>query len=192
MSSTSEKAFSELDPVVRMVTDGDPTLEELNIMRRRSRSQSLKDCHVRFDSVLAPSTDEPTLVPIWKGDRNVEVQLGFLQLLHKYEVNFTLEGPFRRLAPRLEDSEKRNVKIVSITPQQDASKLDIKMDVYVANDKLLHERCTLVNEEDGTRNVTLHIHAKVLSKDKGTPLLKRGIHCTEHYQDEESEYKNTN
>ena len=42
MSSTSEKAFSELDPVVRMVTDGDPTLEEINNMRRKSRSQSLK------------------------------------------------------------------------------------------------------------------------------------------------------
>lgn len=162
--------------------------EDLN--RRRSRSQSLKDCHVRFDAVLAPSTDETNITPIWKGDRNLEIHLGFLQLFHKYEVNFTLEGPFRRLCPISDRVVNKNVRVVSIAPQQDASKLDIRMEVYVATDKVFHDKCCLLNEEDNKRNVVLTVHAKVLSKDKGTPLLKTGIHCIEHYQDEETECGN--
>ncbi|GAB6024045.1 hypothetical protein CHUAL_008766 [Chamberlinius hualienensis] len=180
MTSSNKLGCCSEDHIM-MVVDEDSA-------RRRSRSQSLKDCHVRFDSLIANKGDEVTLCPVWKGDQHVDVHLGFLQLYHKYDVTFTLEGPVRRLRPN-QDPAKSNVTIHKITPNsQDESKLEINLQIYVASDKMFHEECTLINVDNPKKNVFLNVYAKVLSKDKGTPLLKRGIHCTEHYQDEEPEY----
>lgn len=177
--------------------------------RRKSRSHSLKDCHVQFDSVAIDrsKSDEASITPMWRGDRNVEIQLGFLQFMHKYDVNFSLGGPFQKLSASSSSSScggssapatardtgepmiNKNARVISIETQSEpVAAVNIKMEVYVSTDKVLHEKCILLNEEDGLQNVTLNFHAKVLSKDKGTPLLKKGIHCIEHYEDEESEY----
>lgn len=147
--------------------------------RRRSRTNSRvhfpEDVH---DSQIQASHEYNSMI---------DVNLGFLQTHHVYEVQFTI---WDSVAGPVTASIDRQVVVKSIEafPTQDGTGHDIILTVLGHKDGIVNESFKLTSQSDPNQVVTVMLHTKVLGKDQGTPLLKDGIHVVGiEGADEESE-----
>ncbi|XP_071827857.1 adipose-secreted signaling protein-like [Apostichopus japonicus] len=135
--------------------------------RRRSRTNSRvhfpEDVH---DSQIQASHEYNAMI---------DVNLGFLQTHHIYEVQFTVRdsvtGPVTASIDR-----QVIVKSIEAFPTQDGTGHDVILTVLGHKDGIINESFKLTSQSDPNQKVTVMLHTKVLGKDQGTPLLKDGIH----------------
>ncbi|KAH9520236.1 hypothetical protein Btru_060328 [Bulinus truncatus] len=114
------------------------------------------------------------------------VRLGFLQYKHVYEVCFNIED---ELADELtcDPLQNLNVKIESTELLKEGKGHSVVLTFRAVKEKLMTESVTLQSKSDPRKTLTLIMNARVLGKGKGTPSLKKGIHCIRIEWDEESD-----
>lgn len=116
----------------------------------------------------------------------MNIRLGFLQVKHVYEVQFSIEDDLGDEV-EFDPLQNINVKIESVRPSENGKGHDFTVTFSAAKEKIMKEAIAIMSKESEPRRLTLTLHARVLGKGKGTPSLKKGIHCVRIEWDEESE-----
>ena len=140
--------------------------------------------HVHFnESSDGVKTNE--IVVKEKRDK-VEVQLGFLQVHHQYEVSFVL----RRAVvpgPQLAAVTQRDLPVPNLNcrlrslAEAGPGLVALTLGFRAVKEKLMREKLVLEGgggEEEGVvGELVLEVVARVLGRGKGTPMLRDGIKC---------------
>ncbi|XP_063222000.1 adipose-secreted signaling protein isoform X2 [Bacillus rossius redtenbacheri] len=145
--------------------------------------------HVHFSGEDSFGKDNDITV-LATDDGKVTVHLGFLKLHHKYEVQTYVP----REACGVRGAELRehlpsgipglHARLVSL--REEGAAVCLTVHLLAHKEKLQKEEiCLQAAGEDG--HVSIIFVARVLGKNKGTPLLKNGIKCIEVIQEDESE-----
>lgn len=113
-----------------------------------------------------------------------EAHVGFLQLLHRYEIIVKL--PLKDASEGYQVGDIPSVYCHAENLQAlDDGGLEVSLELLAHKEKLLREKIVLLKPRGGELKLT--IHARVLGKRKGTPMLRDGIKCINVEQDDESE-----
>ncbi|CAM2113732.1 unnamed protein product [Caretta caretta] len=126
--------------------------------------------HVHFDEKLHDSV----VMVTQEKDGNFLVKVGFLKILHKYEITFLLP-PIQRLGkdvcaiplPNL------NLKVISITPV--AEGYSVKCEYTAHKEGVLKEEMVLSSETHEDACVKVVVQARVMDRHHGTPMLLEGV-----------------
>ena len=121
-----------------------------------------------------------------KGDRKLEIQLGFLQVHHVYEISIRI--PKAGFTEDLSDDYKQvddpvpniNCRIAEIEVAEDT--VDMLIKFKAVKEKLVREKIKL---KSGHNELSFEFIARVLGKGKGTPMLRSGIKCVHVQPDPE-------
>ena len=145
--------------------------------------------HVHFEE----STDglkNNDIVIKKKSENKIEIQLGFLQVNHMYEVSlvcsrtvFPDNCDLKDLVQNDDPVPNINCRIISIVERND-EKVEIIFKFSAVKEKLVREKLNLI---DKNININLEVIARVLGKGKGTPMLRTGIKCIEVLKDLDTE-----
>ncbi|CAH2299275.1 Hypothetical predicted protein [Pelobates cultripes] len=128
--------------------------------------------HVHFDEKLHDSV----VMVSQEEDGNVLVKVGFLKILHKYEIVFTLPA-IHRLGRNIfvVPVPNLNLKVTSITPLADGH--SIKCEYTAHKEGVVKEEMVLASETNDKMSVKVVIQARVLDRHHGTPMLLDGVKC---------------
>uniref|UniRef100_A0A1B6M325 Adipose-secreted signaling protein n=1 Tax=Graphocephala atropunctata TaxID=36148 RepID=A0A1B6M325_9HEMI len=130
--------------------------------------------HFEVDRDLVGKDNEITVQK--KGDK-IDVHLGFLQVNHRYKINFSI--PKSLCESKADDPvtllgiDNPHLQVISATTSQDL--IDLHLELYAHKEKLMVEEFGFCLS-DLTNPITVVLVARVLGKGKGTPLLKNEIH----------------
>ncbi|OCT99087.1 hypothetical protein XELAEV_18004878mg [Xenopus laevis] len=142
--------------------------------------------HVHFDEQLHDS-----VVMVTQEDNgHFLVKVGFLKILHKYEISFSLP-PIQRLGKSIcvVPLPTLNLKVLSITSQAEGH--SIKCEYTAHKEGVLKEEMMLASETNDKAVIKVVVHARVLDRHHGTPMLLEGVRCigTElEYDSEQSDW----
>lgn len=129
-------------------------------------------------------------------EHSYEIHLGFLQLNHRYEIDFEFLHPanFGSLRLHEEELQSLHIRLCSISTLCDlehsseesnaSSHLTVQLKAH--KERMLKEKMSLKTDKV-TMPIVLIFKARVLGKGKGTPSLKTGIKCIEVDLEDESE-----
>eukprot|EP00088_Acartia_fossae_P023580 TRINITY_DN24582_c0_g1_i1.p1 TRINITY_DN24582_c0_g1~~TRINITY_DN24582_c0_g1_i1.p1 ORF type:complete len:173 (-),score=34.62 TRINITY_DN24582_c0_g1_i1:114-632(-) len=147
-----------------------------------------EDHHVHF-STESDEMKENSIVVRKRGETSFEVQLGFLQVNHTYEVCVDLSSSDLDPSLDLESYGQKevpvpvHVKFLDLRKGESGASLTF---VFKAlHDKVTKEKMFLASKEED--ELQFEIVARVLGKGKGTPLLRSGIHCISVEPSDETE-----
>ncbi|KAM4708253.1 adipose-secreted signaling protein isoform 1-T2 [Discoglossus pictus] len=142
--------------------------------------------HVHFeeklhDSVVMVSQEE---------DGSYLVKVGFLKILHKYEISFSLPS-IQRLGKSVcvIPLPTLNLKVINITPLSDG--YSIKCEYTAHKEGVLKEEMLLANETNDQAFIRVIVQARVLDRHHGTPMLLDGVKCVGaelEYDSEQSDW----
>ncbi|KAI8495804.1 hypothetical protein Bbelb_262200 [Branchiostoma belcheri] len=148
--------------------------------------------HVHFPADL----HGPELRVTQAGQDRFSVNLGFLQIHRTYQAKFTLRHSF---GPRLSAPPLQSVyfTIKEIHHNVDNNSTDAEgntqdshtlvLEICTEKDGVVKEELFLTTEEDATQKMWVELHARIMGKGKGTPLLKEGVRCLKVNVEEDSE-----
>jgi len=147
-----------------------------------------EDHHVHFSEEM-DDMKENAIVVRKRNENSYEVQLGFLQVFHTYEVVVDIEA--KHLNDTLELSsfgQKEtpvpiHVKFMDLVKTETGASL--KFVFKALHDKVTKEKLFLANKEGV--EIQFEVIARVLGKGKGTPLLRSGIHVLSVENPDETE-----
>lgn len=142
--------------------------------------------HVHFEEKLRDSA----VMVSQEEDGNYLVKVGFLKILHKYEITFTLPA-LQRLgrnicAVRLPNL---NLRVTSITAVPEGH--SIKCEYTAQREGVLKEEMVLASEANDETFIKVAVQARVLDRHHGTPMLLEGVRCTgaePEYDSEQSDW----
>ena len=139
--------------------------------------------HVHFDEA-SDGIKNNDIVIKQKAAKKIEIQLGFLQIHHVYEVSFVMSrSVFVADVAGYEQEDEPvpniNCRMAGIEQEDDNVRMVIKF--KAVKEKLVREKIVVTNCEND--KVCLEFVARVLGKGKGTPMLRSGIKCVEVQQD---------
>ncbi|XP_065453456.1 adipose-secreted signaling protein isoform X1 [Chrysemys picta bellii] len=142
--------------------------------------------HVHFDEKLHDSV----VMVTQEKDGNFLVKVGFLKILHKYEITFLLP-PIQRLGKDVCAIPLPNVnlKVISITPV--AEGYSVKCEYTAHKEGVLKEEMMLSSETHDGACVKVVVQARVMDRHHGTPMLLEGVRCIGaelEYDSEQSEW----
>ncbi|XP_001627979.2 UPF0687 protein C20orf27 homolog [Nematostella vectensis] len=138
--------------------------------------------HVHFSEDVTPNTDIQVKM---KGKSEADVHVGFLQLKHKYEIEFNIpKAPEAKLSPPSEAAP--TLRIVEVTPSGDGKGQKILLELDAHKEGLLHHKFVLENHENKEKFKVV-LHARVLGSKKGRPMLRDGIKCIHVDKDDEDD-----
>ncbi|XP_062430852.1 adipose-secreted signaling protein [Rhea pennata] len=128
--------------------------------------------HVRFDEKLHDSA----VMVTQEKDGNFLVKVGFLKILHKYEITFLLP-PVQRLGKDVcaVPLPNLNLKVIGITPVSEG--LSVKCEYTAHKEGVLREEVTLSSETQDGACVKVVVQARVMDRHHGTPMLLDGVRC---------------
>ncbi|XP_061566327.1 adipose-secreted signaling protein [Cololabis saira] len=144
--------------------------------------------HVHFDEKLHDSVVMVTP----EDDGNFMVKVGFLKTQHRYEILFTLPD-----IPALGKDVCRapvpspHLRITDITPAAEGG-LKITCEYLALQEGVLCEEVLLLSETNDDVCVRVKVHARVMDRHHGTPMLLEGVRCigTElEYDSEQSDWQ---
>ncbi|CAH1254212.1 C20orf27 [Branchiostoma lanceolatum] len=147
--------------------------------------------HVHFPADL----HGPELRVTQTDQDHFSVNLGFLQIHRTYQAKFTLRHSFgpRLSAPPLQSvyftikEIHHNVDSKADTEGNHQDSHTLVLEVCTEKDGVVKEELFLTTEEDATKKMWVELHARIMGKGKGTPLLKEGVRCTKVNVEEDSE-----
>ena len=134
--------------------------------------------HVHFQEATDGMKNNDIVIK-HKGEKKIEIQLGFLQIHHVYEVSLVMakSGFVENVAGYEQNDDpvpNINCRMVRMKVSEDTIEMVIKF--KTVKEKLVREKIVLKSDED---KVSLEFVARVLGKGKGTPMLRSGIKCVE-------------
>ncbi|XP_044150811.1 UPF0687 protein C20orf27 homolog [Bufo gargarizans] len=142
--------------------------------------------HVHFeeklhDSVVMVSQEE---------DGHYLVKVGFLKILHKYEISFTLPA-LQRLGRNIcaVPFPNLNLRVTNITAVPEGH--CIKCEYTAHKEGVLKEEMMLASETNHKTLVKVVVQARVLDRHHGTPMLLDGVRCIgaePEYDSEQSDW----
>lgn len=143
--------------------------------------------HVHFDEKLH---DEKLMVTQEK-DGTFLVKVGFLKIMHKYEIHFVL--PFLPQLGKVVYASpltNLNLRVISIAPVAEGYSVTCE---YIAHKEgVLREEMVLCSEANDPACVKVIVQARVMDRHHGTPMLLDGVKCigTEfEYDSEHSDWQ---
>ncbi|XP_053560301.1 UPF0687 protein C20orf27 homolog [Bombina bombina] len=142
--------------------------------------------HVHFDEKLHDSV----VMVCQEDDGNFLVKVGFLKILHKYEISFTLPsvqklGKFVCAVPL----PNLNLKVTNITSTPEGH--SVKCEYTAHKEGVLKEEIMLANETNDKAVIKVVVQARVLDRHHGTPMLLDGVKCVGvelEYDSEQSDW----
>lgn len=128
--------------------------------------------HVHFDEKLHDSV----VMVTQESDNSFLVKVGFLKILHRYEITFTLP-PVRRLSKDIREApvHSLHLKLLSVTPIPEG--YSIKCEYSAHKEGVLKEEMLLACEGDIGTCVHVTVQARVMDRHHGTPMLLDGVKC---------------
>ncbi|XP_057709659.1 adipose-secreted signaling protein [Corythoichthys intestinalis] len=144
--------------------------------------------HVHFDDKLHDSV----ITVAAEDDGSFLVKVGFLKLQHRYEMAFTLpEVPSLGKNVCLAPVPSPHLRVVDISPTPEGG-LRLTCEYLAQHAGVLCERIRLLSELDDEIGVTVKVHARVMERDHGTPMLLEGVRCIGaelEYDSEQSDWQ---
>ncbi|XP_075428925.1 adipose-secreted signaling protein isoform X2 [Ascaphus truei] len=115
--------------------------------------------HVHFDEKLHDSV----VMVSQEDDGNILVKVGFLKILHKYEIIFALP-PVQRLGKSIcvVPLPNLHLKVINITPLSEGH--GVKCEYIAHKEGVLKEEMILANETDDKAFIKVVIQARVLAQ----------------------------
>ncbi|XP_044515206.1 UPF0687 protein C20orf27 homolog [Gracilinanus agilis] len=118
-------------------------------------------------------------------------QIGFLKVMHKYEVTFTLP-PLPRLGRDVcaVPTPSLHLKVLSITPVPEG--FCVKCEYIAHKEGVLKEELVLACETNDSVSVRVVLQARVMDRHHGTPMLLDGVRCMGaelEYDSEQSDWR---
>ncbi|XP_023202045.1 UPF0687 protein C20orf27 homolog [Xiphophorus maculatus] len=144
--------------------------------------------HVHFDEKLHDSVVMVTM----EEDGNFMVKVGFLKTQHRYEIVFTLpEVPAvgKDVCPAPLPNPHLKITDISAAPE---GGLKITCEYLALQEGVLCEEVLLLSETSDTVCIRVKVHARVMDRHHGTPMLLEGVRCigTElEYDSEQSDWQ---
>uniref|UniRef100_A0AAZ1XBU7 Uncharacterized protein n=1 Tax=Oreochromis aureus TaxID=47969 RepID=A0AAZ1XBU7_OREAU len=144
--------------------------------------------HVHFDEKLHDSVVMVTP----EDDGNFLVKVGFLKTQRRYEIVFTLpEIPSlgKNVCPA--PLPGPHLRITDITPAQEGG-LKITCEYITQHEGVLCEEVMLLSETNDDVCVKVKVHARVMDRHHGTPMLLEGVRCIGpelEYDSEQSDWQ---
>ncbi|CAN2388314.1 Chromosome 20 open reading frame 27, partial [Pristimantis euphronides] len=142
--------------------------------------------HVHFEEKLHDS-----VVMVSQGeDGNYLVKVGFLKILHKYEISFMLPA-LQKLGRNIcaVPLPNLNLRVTSITAVPEGC--SIKCEYTAHREGVLKEEMILASETNAKTLVKVVVQARVLDRHHGTPMLLEGVRCIgaePEYDSEQSDW----
>ncbi|XP_043269458.1 uncharacterized protein [Venturia canescens] len=137
-----------------------------------------KEHHVHFSGGSGMGKDNNIMIQPQRHG-HIDAHLGFLQLHHRYHIEFSvpwnvcIHGEGQSMAPAVVvGNSNPNCSVIDFA--QDKDGLRLKVDLLAYKEKIIKEEVQLMCCKSGSP-LNILIHARVLGKDKGTPLLRNGI-----------------
>lgn len=147
------------------------------------RSHDEAHNHVHFDDQLHDS-----LVMVTQDDSGCYlVKVGFLKILHKYEITFTI--PFSQKMGKnicAAPIPNVNLKVLDIINVQEGHRL--KCEYTAHKEGVLKEELILASETADDACVKVIVHARVMDRHHGTPMLLDGVRCIGEELEYDSEH----
>ncbi|XP_077913128.1 adipose-secreted signaling protein isoform X1 [Halichoerus grypus] len=143
--------------------------------------------HVHFDEKLHDSV----VMVTQESDSSFLVKVGFLKILHRYEITFTLP-PVLRLSKDVREAPvpSLHLKLLSVMPIPEGVSpallqqgLDvrggysIKCEYSAHKEGVLKEEMLLACEGGAGTCVRVTVQARVMDRHHGTPMLLDGVKC---------------
>ncbi|XP_025069074.1 UPF0687 protein C20orf27 homolog [Alligator sinensis] len=109
-------------------------------------------------------------------DGNFLVKVGFLKILHKYEITFLLP-PVQSLGKDIcaVPVPNLNLRVISITPVSEG--YSVKCEYTAHKEGVLKEEMVLASETSDSTCVKVVVQARVMDRHHGTPMLLEGVRC---------------
>ncbi|XP_073648827.1 adipose-secreted signaling protein isoform X1 [Tursiops truncatus] len=128
--------------------------------------------HVHFDEKLHDSV----VMVTQESDSSFLVKVGFLKILHRYEITFTLP-PVRRLSKEVREAPvpSLHLKLLSVMPIPEG--YSIKCEYSAHKEGVLKEEMLLACEGGTGTCVRVMVQARVMDRHHGTPMLLDGVKC---------------
>ncbi|XP_072656325.1 adipose-secreted signaling protein isoform X3 [Canis lupus baileyi] len=103
-------------------------------------------------------------------------QVGFLKILHRYEITFTLP-PVHRLSKDIREAPvpSLHLKLLSIMPVPEG--YSVKCEYSAHKEGVLKEEMLLACEGGAGTCVRVTVQARVMDRHHGTPMLLDGVKC---------------
>lgn len=139
-----------------------------------------RENRVHFPDDQVQQHDSKIVLERGSSDAELHVHLGFLQLNHRYEVKFAIEDTLGD-AITWDNSKATCAVMLKAKPSSGAEGRQghgLVLHFQSTKEKLITEEIALKNSSRD-KQLSLILHARILAKDKGTPVLREGIHCIE-------------
>lgn len=142
--------------------------------------------HVHFEEKLHDSL----VMVSQEEDGNYLVKVGFLKILHKYEISFTLPA-LQRLGRNIcaVPLPNLNLRVTNITALPEGH--GIKCEYTAHREGVLKEEMILASEANEKTLIKVAVQARVLDRHHGTPMLLEGVRCIgaePEYDSEQSDW----
>ncbi|XP_025868145.1 adipose-secreted signaling protein isoform X1 [Vulpes vulpes] len=144
--------------------------------------------HVHFDEKLHDSV----VMVTQESDSSFLVKVGFLKILHRYEITFTLP-PVHRLSKDIREAPvpSLHLKLLSVMPVPEgvslaqvleacslpAGSYSVKCEYAAHKEGVLKEEMLLACEGGAGTCVRVTVQARVMDRHHGTPMLLDGVKC---------------
>ncbi|EPQ12992.1 hypothetical protein D623_10032350 [Myotis brandtii] len=128
--------------------------------------------HVHFDDKLHDSV----VMVTQESDGSFLVKVGFLKILHRYEITFTLPS-VQRLSKDVREAPvpSLHLKLLSIMPVPEG--YSVKCEYTAHKEGVLKEEMLLACEGGTGTCVRVVVQARVMDRHHGTPMLLDGVKC---------------
>ncbi|XP_077356230.1 adipose-secreted signaling protein [Festucalex cinctus] len=144
--------------------------------------------HVHFDEKLHDSVVMVTA----EDDGSFLVKLGFLKAQHRYEIAFTLpEVPALGKHVCLAPLPSPHLRVIDVSPAPEGG-LKVMCEYLAQQEGVLCEQVQLLSEANDDVCVTVRVHARVMDRHHGTPMLLEGVRCIGvelEYDSEQSDWQ---
>uniref|UniRef100_A0A3Q0RQH3 Adipose secreted signaling protein n=1 Tax=Amphilophus citrinellus TaxID=61819 RepID=A0A3Q0RQH3_AMPCI len=143
--------------------------------------------HVHFDEKLHDSV----VMVIPEDDGNFSVKVGFLKTQHRYEIVFTLpEVPAlgKHVCPAPVPGPHLRITDIAPAPEGEV----ITCEYVTQQEGVLCEEVLLLSETNEAVCVRVKVHARVMDRHHGTPMLLEGVRCIGpelEYDSEQSDWQ---
>nr|XP_033809134.1 UPF0687 protein C20orf27 homolog [Geotrypetes seraphini] len=150
----------------------------------KKKAAKAKSGGVHFEEKL----NEVSVVKVLEEeDGNFLVKVGFLKILHKYEITFVLptlktlgNDIYAMSIPNL------NLKVTDITPVSEGH--SIRCEYIAYKEGVQREEMIMSSKTDDNLCMKVIVKARVLDKHHGTPMLLEGVRCIGSERDFNSEH----
>ncbi|XP_056431368.1 adipose-secreted signaling protein [Gadus chalcogrammus] len=141
--------------------------------------------HVHFEEKLHDSVVMVTP----EANGNFLVKVGFLKAQHRYEIVFTLPALGKAVCPAPVPSPHLRTTDLTLLPD---GGLRVTCEYMAQQEGVLSEELLLLSEANDHVCVTVKVHARVMDRHHGTPMLLEGVRCIGvelEYDSEQSDWQ---